>query len=80
MRYAYCPPIALTLDYRKQLLLDELLGYDADVICLQEVDCKAFERYYMPFLRNRSFKGSMCTKATTVSQGVATFYNSNTFE
>ena len=25
-RYSYCPPFALTLDYRKQLVLDEIIG------------------------------------------------------
>ena len=26
-RYSYCPPFALTYDYRKQLLLDEIIGW-----------------------------------------------------
>ena len=80
MRYAYCPAFALTLDYRKQLLLAELLGYRADILCLQEVDNKAFERHYAPVLRRRSFGGWMCTKHVTVSQGVATFFNRNSFK
>jgi len=35
--YSYCPPWALSWAYRKQNLLRELLGYKADIMCLQEV-------------------------------------------
>ena len=37
-------------DYRRPLVLQELLGYHADVICLQEVDETAFSRYFQPQL------------------------------
>jgi 2',5'-phosphodiesterase len=29
-----CPPYALAIDYRKQLLLKEILGFHADIMCL----------------------------------------------
>lgn len=32
-------------------MLQELLGYHADVLCLQEVDERAFDRYFSPHLR-----------------------------
>jgi CCR4-NOT transcription complex subunit 6 len=35
--YAYCPPWALSWAYRRQNLLRELIGYRADILCLQEV-------------------------------------------
>ena len=35
---------------RRTLVLDELLRYSADLICLQEVDEKAFTRYLQPQL------------------------------
>lgn len=35
--YSYCPPWALSWAYRRQNLLKELLGYKADIMCLQEV-------------------------------------------
>jgi hypothetical protein len=36
--------------YRRTLVLQEVLGYHADVICLQEVDEKAFQHYLLPHL------------------------------
>ncbi len=29
-----CPPYALAIDYRKQLMLKEVLGFHADIVCL----------------------------------------------
>ena len=29
-----CPPYALSIDYRKQLLIKEILGFHSDIICL----------------------------------------------
>lgn len=36
--YSYCPSWALSWPYRRQNLLREIVGYHADIICLQEVD------------------------------------------
>ena len=38
-------------NYRRPLILIELLRYNADVICLQEVDEKAFTQYFEPHLK-----------------------------
>ena len=38
-------------DYRRPLILQELLGFNADIICLQEVDEKAFAEYFQPQLQ-----------------------------
>ena len=35
--YSYCPPWALSWAYRRQNLLREIVGYKADILCLQEV-------------------------------------------
>lgn len=35
--YGYCPSWALSWSYRRQNLLREIVGYLADVVCLQEV-------------------------------------------
>ena len=44
------PRSYLDPEYRRPLVLQELLGYHADVICLQEVDETAFSRYFQPQL------------------------------
>jgi CCR4-NOT transcription complex subunit 6 len=35
--YSYCPTWALSWTYRRQNLMREIIGYHADIICLQEV-------------------------------------------
>lgn len=35
--YSYCPSWALSWPYRRQNLLREIIGYHADIVCLQEV-------------------------------------------
>ena len=44
--------------YRRPLILQELLGFHADVICLQEVDEKAFAEYFLPQLQQAGTVGS----------------------
>ena len=39
-------------EYRKTLAVQEMLGYRADVLCLQEVDEKAFTGYLLPHMRH----------------------------
>lgn len=43
--YSYCPSWALSWAYRKQNLLQEIVGYHADIICLQEVFLSIFICY-----------------------------------
>lgn len=51
-------------DYRRPLILHELLGFHADIICLQEMDEKAFTEYFLPQLqqagRARPFSCHAC--------------------
>lgn len=44
------PGSALDPDYRRMLALRELLAYHADVLCLQEVDERAFRECFAPGL------------------------------
>ncbi|GAB1598717.1 2',5'-phosphodiesterase 12-like [Argonauta hians] len=78
--YPYCPAYALNIDYRTQLLLKEITGYNADLICLQEVDKKVFERDLLPDLSLFNFEGLLCLKAGQVPEGSATFYNKSKFK
>lgn len=36
-RFDYCPSWAILWPYRRKNLLQEIIAYDADIICLQEV-------------------------------------------
>lgn len=79
--FAHCPAHALEIDYRRQLLVKEILGYNADIVCLQEVDKKEFTRVYEPILKTLGgLKGIYDAKGGHVQEGVATFYCDRKFE
>jgi hypothetical protein len=42
-QFGYCPTWALAWPYRKLNLLKELVGYGADIMCLQEVQSNHFQ-------------------------------------
>lgn len=79
--FGHCPSHALDIDYRRQLLLKEILGYNADIYCLQEVDKKEFEKTYQPFFGFiGNYSGIFDTKGGQVAEGEATFYHNDKFE
>ncbi|XP_052747253.1 2',5'-phosphodiesterase 12 [Bicyclus anynana] len=78
--HPYCPPYALHKDYRKQLILKELQGYNADIICLQEVDRKIFNSSLSSYLASDGLKGLFYKKGKLVAEGLACFYRENRFK
>ena len=77
--FSHCPTYALDIDYRKQLLIKEILGYNTDVMCLQEVDEKVFENDLRPILSLQGYTGVFHKKGNSVSEGIACFVNTNRF-
>lgn len=77
--FSYCPPHALKMDYRKQLILKELMGYNADIICLQEVDDKVYKHDLAPALTMLHYDNDYNTKKDT-REGLAIFFNRNRFD
>merc|ERR1719397_823337 len=63
-----CPPYALHIDYRVKLVLHKLLGYNSDLVCLQEVDKKVFENHLEPVLSTASLGGQFAKKGGQVSE------------
>jgi CCR4-NOT transcription complex subunit 6 len=43
--YGYTPKYALAWDYRKKLILDELLNYNPDIACLQEINAESYTEF-----------------------------------
>lgn len=78
--FPYCPPYALAIDYRKQLIIKELVGYNSDIICLQEVDRKVFETDLFPIFSLLGYNGIHNRKGDDLSEGVAIFYDETRFE
>ncbi|KAK2400752.1 DNAse I superfamily protein [Trifolium repens] len=82
--YNYCPPWALSWPYRRQNLLREIVGYCADIICLQEVQNDHYEEFFAPELDKHGYNGLFKRKTTEVSSGntvdgCATFFRRDRF-
>ncbi|KAM7401644.1 hypothetical protein PAMP_016941 [Pampus punctatissimus] len=77
--YPYCAPYALQLDYRQNLIKKELAGYNADIICLQEVDKGVFMDSLTPALDAFGLDGVFRIKEKQ-HEGLATFYRRSKFK
>ncbi|XP_061076801.1 2',5'-phosphodiesterase 12 [Conger conger] len=77
--YPYCAPYALGLDYRQNLIKKELAGYNADIICLQEVDKGVFSDSLTPALDAFDMDGVFRIKEKQ-HEGLATFFRRSKFE
>ncbi|WOL15232.1 carbon catabolite repressor protein [Canna indica] len=84
--YSYCPTWALSWPYRRQNLLQEIIGYHADILCLQEVQNDHFEEFFGPELEKHGYQAvfSKCSsevydgKPNTLD-GCATFFRRDRF-
>ncbi|GKV51970.1 hypothetical protein SLEP1_g58581 [Rubroshorea leprosula] len=84
-----CPTWALEWEYRKQKLLKEINEYDADIICLQEVQENHYKDFFEPELRSRGYS-ALYKKKTNINElysaegyiyeGCAIFYRRDKFE
>ncbi|KAH7284149.1 hypothetical protein KP509_34G041500 [Ceratopteris richardii] len=84
--YSYCPPWALSWPYRRQNLLREMVGYRAEILCLQEVQSDHFEEFFQPELEKHGYVGVYKKKTTEVYtstvyaiDGCATFFRRDCF-
>lgn len=57
-----------------------LTGYNADIICLQEVDTKIFELDLKPIFASLGFGAEFSKKGGQVSEGMACIYNKSKFK
>ncbi|KAG0152516.1 hypothetical protein CROQUDRAFT_10944, partial [Cronartium quercuum f. sp. fusiforme G11] len=88
--YHYTPAWTLHWEHRKRLILQELLEYDAEVICLQEVGIKSYEDFFAPSLEDKGYEGVFHPKSRARSRnqskkrlqvdGCATFVKKSIFE
>ncbi|KFY45703.1 hypothetical protein V494_00829 [Pseudogymnoascus sp. VKM F-4513 (FW-928)] len=84
--YGYTPSGALSWEYRKEQILQEVQASDADFITLQEVDNDSFKEFFSMKLAYNGYKGvfwpksrarTMSEKDAKVVDGCATFYKGN---
>lgn len=84
--YSYCPSWALSWQYRRQNLLREIVGYRADIVCLQEVQSDHFEEFFAPELDKHGYEALYKKKTIEVYggnintiDGCATFFRRDRF-
>ncbi|KAL9262097.1 Carbon catabolite repressor protein 4 homolog 2-like protein [Drosera capensis] len=80
--YSYCPSWARSWNYRRQNLLREIVGYRADIVCLQEVQSDHFEEFFSPELDMHGYQAIYKRKTSEVIQtldGCATFFRRDRF-
>ncbi|XP_020578626.1 carbon catabolite repressor protein 4 homolog 1-like [Phalaenopsis equestris] len=84
--YGYCPSWALAWPYRRQNLLKEIIGYRADIVCLQEVQSDHFEEFFSPDLDKHGYQALYKRKTTEayngnsdIIDGCATFFRRDRF-
>ncbi|KAF5270458.1 hypothetical protein FQA39_LY08336 [Lamprigera yunnana] len=77
--FPYCPVYALSMDYRKQLIMKELIGYNADIICLQELDRKIFINDIEPVFNSLNYTCSLQLKGGEVGEGLGCIFSNERF-
>ncbi|GER39934.1 glucose-repressible alcohol dehydrogenasetranscriptional effector [Striga asiatica] len=84
--YSYCPSWALSWTYRRQNLLREIIGYHADIVCLQEVQSDHFEEFFAPEMDKHGYQACFKRKTAEVFvasintvDGCATFFRRDRF-
>ncbi|KAK4481741.1 hypothetical protein RD792_012651 [Penstemon davidsonii] len=82
-QYSYCPSWALSWTYRRQNLLREIVGYRADIVCLQEVQSGHFEEFFAPELDKHGYQALFKRRTAEVFgntvDGCATFFRRDRF-
>lgn len=85
-QHGYCPPWALAWPYRRVNLLKELLQYDADIMCLQEVQSNHFQDWLAPELQKAGYTAiykkkttELYTRNSYAIDGCATFFKRDKF-
>ncbi|KAI9311671.1 Endonuclease/exonuclease/phosphatase [Dichotomocladium elegans] len=88
--YGYTPSWALDWEYRKELIMTEILGWDADIVCLQELSLDQYEDVFREEFRERGDYDSVFypkSRAKTMSgkergqvDGSAIFFKASRFQ
>mmetsp|Transcript_7974 Transcript_7974/g.12050 ORF Transcript_7974/g.12050 Transcript_7974/m.12050 type:complete len:831 (-) Transcript_7974:7-2499(-) len=71
-----CPGWALQWPYRKDNLLKHIRAYDADIICMQEIDKKYWHTHWRQSFQNLGYEGEY---GGSTSYGCAIFYRKSVF-
>ncbi|GLJ42682.1 hypothetical protein SUGI_0884930 [Cryptomeria japonica] len=73
-KHKACPAAALEWNNRKHKLVSEIIAYNADIICLQEVEEEHYKKYFLNQFRNHGYDGRYLAKPSgNPKEGCATF-------
>ena len=79
--HPYCSEEILQKQRRFPLIVHEILSYNADIVCLQEVDEHIFERLLQPILNDYGYTGYYSSKKTDGQmEGCGLFVHSKRLE
>ncbi len=62
------------------MIVAEILSYNADIICLQEVDASIHNSFISPVLTANGFQGFYSNKVTSQQEGCSMFWSTSVFE
>lgn len=83
--YPHCPSWALSWTYRKRNLIREMALFDADVLCLQEIQADHFEDHFQPYFARLGYESCFKVKTREAMgrkgkiDGCATFFRKEKF-
>ncbi|KAH9487940.1 CCR4-NOT transcription complex subunit 6 [Bulinus truncatus] len=88
--YAYCPTWALSWDYRKKGIMNDIIRGNADILTLQEVETEQYYSMFFPELAGHGYDGIFLPKSRVRTMnsdkekksvdGCAIFFKKNKFE
>eukprot|EP01064_Diplonema_japonicum_P034157 TRINITY_DN6998_c0_g1_i2.p1 TRINITY_DN6998_c0_g1~~TRINITY_DN6998_c0_g1_i2.p1 ORF type:complete len:622 (+),score=82.78 TRINITY_DN6998_c0_g1_i2:62-1927(+) len=78
--YPYADPKVVELGFRKQLLMKEFVGMNADVLCLQEASSSLHEKFLKPHLKMLGYTGHHVSKTGDTREGVSLFWKNDKYE
>lgn len=77
--YPFATDEVLDIENRQVRILQELLAYNADLICLQECGKKLFSKYLLPAMATRGFAGFYANKSGNVQEGCGFLFRRDRF-
>ncbi|EPY26544.1 hypothetical protein AGDE_11217 [Angomonas deanei] len=78
--YPFATDDVLDPENRSARVLQELLAYNADIICLQECGKKVFRTFLLPAMRTKGYDGVYANKSGSVQEGCGILFRSTRYK
>uniref|UniRef100_A0A1I7YZE5 Endo/exonuclease/phosphatase domain-containing protein n=1 Tax=Steinernema glaseri TaxID=37863 RepID=A0A1I7YZE5_9BILA len=69
--FGYCPSWSLDWNYRKSIILKDIIHFEPDIIALQEVETEQFSIYFCPKLDEYGYSGVFAQKTRAKTMDIA---------